>query len=232
MTSKRITVQGVSYLLWPLKDNCKGCIRYPITLRRKTGKRWLSQVPQSTSRHRARLWYFGYLSLPNISLRYWPLPNAKGDIFYSVAPLFLICYCSQWLAKRLTPLLIPNQGVKLGKNSRNSSVCIISWCSSLCQYNKHRQATLVPIVFRICGCNHTYLCVTSVGIFTRWHCLYLHNKLQALDVLYVRYVSIYYWPFFSEAYSHAAANIVLRIPSHPVRYPQIYVHYSTLQFPV
>jgi hypothetical protein len=34
---------------------------------------------------------------------------------------------------------------------------------------------------------------------------------------------------FSEAYPHAAANFVLRIPSHPVRYPQVYVHY--LQFP-
>ncbi len=126
-----------------------------------------------------------------------------------------------------TPLLICNQGVKLGKNPRNSSVCIISWCSTLCHYNKYCQATLVPLVFRICGCNHTYLCVTSVGIFTRWHCLYLYIsfKLYIRTLctvrLYISTIDLFFWGLFP-----AAANIVLRIPAHTVRYPQIYISCS------
>ncbi len=152
---------------------------------------------QSASRHRARLHVydtFGTFPLRTAFATGLFLPR-RATFFYSVAPLFLIWNCSQWLAKLPTPLLIPNQGVKLGKNPRNSSVCIISRYSSLCYYNKYYQATHVPLFFRICDCKHTYLCVTGVGIFTRWHCLYLYNKLQALYVLYVRYVSIYYWPF-------------------------------------
>jgi hypothetical protein len=67
-------------------------------------------------------------------------------------------------------------------------------------------------------------------------CWYLHK--MALSVIsfmlytYFMYATSLYLllTYFSEAYSHAAANFVLRIPSHPVRYPQIYSMYITCSF--